>query len=273
LHQSEGDAFFTWIRDGNLTHPMVVVGYEPSTGALKTHDLTDPNHPLVYLDQPQINRNSGAKQVAINNEVDPTCVYSPPTEYCRHEQMLLWDFGQGDQGTIICTTPGSDSHDPNHYPQFNHMAALHDRWMGLNWNTDGPPRYYDRFYYVQGNTQCAYDNLGGPTNANAYYANGNWNQHPASLNDQWELVSEEAWPFSGSGYLAPGGMVYVKDDDPQHRYLLAFLHNKSTSPTNYAKLSFPKQSSDGRYVLFTSNMDQADGSRTDVLLAEVPVRP
>src|SRR5881396_2234285 len=57
LQQSENDAFFTWMRGQS---GPVVVGYEPSTGTLKTQAVSN-------VDQPQINRNAGVRQVAMNN--------------------------------------------------------------------------------------------------------------------------------------------------------------------------------------------------------------
>jgi len=224
LHQTENDAFFTWVRG------EVVVGYEPSTGTLKT--VTVPN-----VDQPQINRNGSARQVAINTN--------------GQEGLLLWDFTQN---AIICTASGNPG------PQFNHMGALRDRWMGENWNTS-VPHNYDQWL-----TDCSNQNLGSPASANDYYANGTWNQHPASLDDQWAIFStQEGLVPPGSGYLAPGGMIFVTASG--QRRLLGHPYNTSTS---YSTLSFVKGSSDGRYVLFTSDMHGSP--RSDVFLAVVPVR-
>jgi uncharacterized protein YjdB len=226
LHQSEGDVFFTWLRG------TVVVGYEPSTGTLKTRTVAN-------VDQPQINRNSSVRQVAINTQ--------------PQEGLLLWDFTQN---AIICTAPGSAGGGP----QFNHMGALRDRWIGLNWNTPAPHNYHQ---YLP---DCSTQNLGSPASANDYYANGSWNQHPASLDDQWALFSTQGGLVPpGSGYLAPGGMIYVTASG-KHRLL---GHPYDTS-TNYWGLSFVKQSSDGRYVMFISDMNGSP--RTDVFLVVVPVR-
>ena len=227
LQQSENDAFFTWMRGPS---GPVVVGYEPSTGTLKTQMVSN-------VDQPQINRNGSVRQVAINTT--------------PQEGLLLWDFTQN---AIICTASG----DPG--PQFNHMAALRDRWMGLNWNTSAPHNY-DQFL-----TDCSNQNLGPPASANDYYANGNWNQHPASLDDQWAIFSTQGGLVPpGSGYLAPGGMIFVTASG--QRRLLGHAYNTST---NYTTYSFVRQSADGRYVLFTSDMNGSP--RSDVFLAEVPVR-
>jgi hypothetical protein len=236
LHQSENDAFFTWMRGQS---GPVVVGYEPSSRLLRTLNtdtlLTTPDS----VDQPQINRDGSVRQVAINTK--------------HTEKLILWDFTQD---VKKCTADGTAA-------QFNHMGALRDLWLGINWKTSRPHDYhvYD--------TNCVYQRVAGPANADDYYANGNWNQPLASTADQWALVSIQSGlvPTLGTGYFAPGGMVYVKASGD--RRLLGYPYNTSTS---YSKYSFAKQSSDGRYVLFTSNMNGLDGSHTDVFLVEVPDR-
>jgi len=227
LQQSENDAFFTWMRGQS---GPVIVGYEPSSGTLKTQTVSN-------VDQPEINRNGSVRQVAINTT--------------PQEGLLLWDFTQN---AIICTAPG----DPG--PQFNHMAALRDRWMGLNWNTSAPHNYHQFL------TDCSSQNLGSPASGNNYYANSSWNQHPASLDDQWVIFSlQRGLVPPGSGYLAPGGMIFVTANG--QRRLLGHTYNTST---NYTTYSFARESADGRYVMFTSDMHGA--LRSDVFLAEVPVR-
>jgi uncharacterized protein YjdB len=227
LQQSENDAFFTWMRGQS---GPVVVGYEPSSGTLKTQTVSN-------VDQPEINRNGSVRQVAINTT--------------PQEGLLLWDFTQN---AIICTAPG----DPD--PQFNHMGALRDRWIGMNWNTSAPHNYHQFL------TDCSTQNLGSPASGNNYYANGSWNQHPASLDDQWAIFSlQRGLVPPGSGYLAPGGMIYVTANG--QRRLLGHTYNTST---NYTTYSFARQSADGRYVMFTSDMHGSP--RSDVFLAEVPVR-
>ncbi|TLY18844.1 MAG: hypothetical protein E6K68_10730 [Nitrospirae bacterium] len=226
LQQSENDAFFTWMRGQS---GPVVVGYEPATSTLKTQTVSN-------VDQPQIDRNASSRYVAINTT--------------PQEGLILWDFSRN---VTVCTAAG----DPG--PQFNHMAALHDRWMGLNWNTSAPHNY-DQFL-----TDCSNENLGSPANANDYYANGSWNQHPASLDDQWVLFSTQEGLTPGvSGYLAPGGMIFVTANG--QRRLLGHPYNTST---NYTTYSFARLSADGRYVMFTADMNGS--GRSDVFLAEVPL--
>jgi DNA-binding beta-propeller fold protein YncE len=238
LHQSENDVFFTWMRGQS---GPVVVGYEPSSGTLKTKTI--PN-----VDQPQINRNSSVRQVAINTTTAPPGV----------EGLILWDFTQDVEK---CTANGTGA-------QFNHMGALRNRWIGINWRTPKP-----RNYHVY-DTNCAYQNLGtppGPANADDYYANGSWNQPLASDADQWGLVSIQTGlvPLTGTGWLAPGGMVYVMESG--QRRLLGHPYNAYTGATEL-RYGFVKQSSDGRYVLFTSDMNVSGSPRSDVFLVEVPVK-
>jgi hypothetical protein len=189
------------------------------------------------------------RQVAINTTSAPPGV----------EGLILWDFTQDVEK---CTANGTGA-------QFNHMGALRNRWLGINWKTSKPHNYhvYD--------TNCAFQNLGtpqtAPTNADDYYANGSWNQPLASDADQWGLVSIQTGlvPLTGTGYLAPGGMVYVMESG--QRRLLGHPYNAYTGTTEL-RYGFVKQSSDGRYVLFTSDMNVSGSPRSDVFLVEVPVK-
>ena len=108
--------------------------------------------------------------------------------------------------------------------------------------------------------------LGGPANANDFYGNGSWIQHPADFNDQWAVFSTmEGLQASGSGWLVPGGMVLMTPGG--QRRLLGHPYNTTT---NYTFYSFVRFSPDGKYVLFTSDMNGS--GRSDVFLAELPVR-
>src|SRR6185369_8410952 len=64
-------------------------------------------------------------------------------------------------------------------------------------------------------------------------------------------------------WLAPGGMIFITPND-QRRLL---EHPYNTNP-NYGWLTFAKLSSDGNYVLFTSDMNGS--GRSDQFLAELP---
>jgi len=131
--------------------------------------------------------------------------------------------------------------------------------MGMNWNSSAHP--YDQFL-----TDCSNRTLGAPGSSGDYYANGSWNQHAATPDDQWAIFSTEGGLApSGTGWLAPGGMIFVTANG--QRRLLGHPYNTST---NYTTYSFVRESADGRYVMFTSDM--SGSPRTDVFLAEVPTR-
>src|SRR5207249_8788432 len=67
-----------------------------------------------------------------------------------------------------------------------------------------------------------------------------WIQHPADLDDQWALFSHfEGLAPSGSGWLAPGGMVYVTANG--QRRLLGHPYTTITEAANYALASFVRQ--------------------------------
>src|SRR5207247_2156197 len=156
------------------------------------------------------------------------------------DALYLWDW-QADR--IVFQTTG----DPD--IPFIHVASLRDRWYGVDWNLSQPYEYV--VFDPVARTQTL---LGGPTNSGDEYGNGNWIQHPADLDDQCALFSHfEGLAPSGSGWLAPGGMVYVTANG--QRRLLGHPYTTITEAANYALASFVRQSSDGRYVMFTSDMN------------------
>ena len=230
LQQSENDGLFAWMRGAS---GPTVVGYEPATGTLKTYTNTG-------IDEPRIDR--AGRYIGL-------------TMATPAEALYLWDW-QADR--IVLQTTG----DPD--IPFIHVASLRDRWYGVDWNLSQPYEYV--VFDPVARTQTP---LGGPTNSGDEYGNGNWIQHPADLDDQWALFSHfEGLAPSGSGWLAPGGMVYVTANG--QRRLLGHPYTTITEAANYALASFVRQSSDGRYVMFTSDMNGS--GRTDVFLVEVPTR-
>src|SRR5205823_1308608 len=133
------------------------------------------------------------------------------------------------------------------------------RWYGVDWN-EAPPYQYVVFDPV---AQTA-TRLTGPANSGDEYGNGNWIQHPADLNDQWALFShfEGLAPPAGDGWLAPGGMVFVTANG--QRRLLGHPYTTIGEAASYALASFVRLSSDGRYAMFTSDMNgsgREDGER------------
>ncbi len=228
LQQSENDGLFTWLRGQS---GPTVAAYEPATGTLKTY--TDSG-----VNEPRIDRAGRYIGLSMN---------TPP------EALFVWDFTTN---TIAWTTSG----DPG--IPFSHNASLRRRWLVVDWNSSAPHQYAMFIPDVANSGQY----IGGPANANDFYGNGNWIQHPPDLNDQWAVFSTmEGLQSSGGGWLAPGGMVLITPNG--QRRLLGHPYNTSAS---YAFYSFVRFSPDGRYVLFTSDMDGA--GRCDVFLAEVPTR-
>jgi len=230
LQQSESDALFAWMRGAS---GPTVVGYEPGTGTLKTYTNAG-------IDEPRIDR--AGRYIGL-------------TMATPAEALYLWDWVQD---TIVLKTSG----DPG--IPFIHVASLRDRWYGVDWNLSQPYQYV--VFDPAARTQA---HMGGPTNSGDEYGNGNWIQHPANLDDQWALFSHfEGLVPSGSGWLAPGGMIYITASG--QRRLLGHPYTTITEAANYALASFVRQSSDGRYVMFTSDMNGS--GRTDVFLVEVPTR-
>jgi hypothetical protein len=228
LHQSEKDAFFVWLRGANGD---TIVGYEPSTGAKKTY--TD-----AGLNEPRVDRAGRYVGVSMNK---------PPNG------LRVWDWLTN---TVVWSTGG----DPARAPQFAHVASLKDRWMGVNWGLTWP----GEFTMFTPTVPDSAVNIGGPANGSLTYGNGNWIQSPASPEDQWALFSNYgSLAPTGAAWLAPGGMIFVTANG--ERRLLGHPYN-TTGTYNY--MSFPKASPDGRYVLFTSDMNGS--GRTDLFLAELP---
>ena len=213
LHQSENDALFVWMRGSSGT---TVVGYEPSTGTLKTYTNAG-------LNEPRVDR--AGRYVGIS-------MTSPPNG------LVVWDW----QGNAVAwSTPG----DPG--PPFAHNASLRRRWMSVDWNISYPYAYS---LFKSDVANSAVD-LSGPTNGGQVHGNGNWIQHPADLGDQWAAFSY----YGGlrpteTFWLAPGGCVLATANG-QRRLL---LHPYNTS-ANYTFFTFGKFSPDGSYLLFTSDMD------------------
>jgi hypothetical protein len=167
--------------------------------------------------------------------------------------LTVWDFNTA---SVTWTTPG----DPG--IPFAHNASLRRRWVTVDWNMSYPPQYS----MFTPDTPNSALHIGGPANATLVHGNGNWIQHPLDLNDQWALFCHygSLRPLE-SYWLAPGGMVLMTPKGD--RRLLGHPYNTSA---NYTLFTFAKFSSDGRYVLFDSNMDGS--ARSDVFLAELPAR-
>lgn len=164
----------------------------------------------------------------------------------------IWDW---ENDTIVW---GADGTIP-----FAHQASLQRRWYGVDWNESYPP---DFTMFIPDEPNSA-QHIGGPANGTLIHGSGNWIQDVVDYDDQWAVFlhygslrpSEDYW-------LAPGGMVLINASG--ERRLLAHSYNTSS---DYGFYSFAKFSPDGRYVLFTSDMNGSD--RSDLFLAELPVSP
>jgi concanavalin A-like lectin/glucanase superfamily protein/Big-like domain-containing protein len=163
--------------------------------------------------------------------------------------LVVWDWLTN---TVTWTTNGT--------VPFAHNASLRRRWLNIDWGQSWPSEFTMFTPDVPNSTT----HIGGPAIGTLTHGNGNWIQHPADLNDQWALFLHYGSLYpTGSTWLAPGGMVLITPNG--QRRLLGHAYN-TTGTYNY--FSFAKFSSDGRYVLFTSNMNGS--GRSDVFLAELP---
>jgi hypothetical protein len=205
------------------------VGYEPSTGTLKAYTNAG-------LNEPRIDRAGRYIGLAFDSPWGAN---------------YIWDWNTN---TITWTTPG----DPG--PAFGHVASLRRRWLGVDWNLSFP----DEFSMWTSDVPNSLVHIGGPAPGTLVHGSGNWIQHPADLNDQWAaFLTYGALQPTGAAWLAPGGIVLITPNG--QRRLLGHSYN-TTSDYNY--LSFAKFSSDGQYLIFTSDMNGT--GRSDVFLAELP---
>jgi hypothetical protein len=230
LHQSANDGLFVWMRGG--TGDTVVI-FEPASGTKKTYVNS-------LINEPRMDR--AGRYVAMN-------LNTPANS------LAVWDWNLNG---IAWSTPG----DPG--IPFAHGASLQGRWMGVDWNESYPGQYT---VFLSGTANSA-RHLAGAANGTLVHGSGNWIQYPANPDDQWALFDsyDGVRPMpSNVAWLAPGGMVYVNASGG--RRLLGHEYNTSSV---YTLQGFAKPSSDGRYVLFSSDMDGA--GRTDLFLAEAPAR-
>lgn len=206
-----------------------VVGYEPSTATRKTYTNTN-------LNEPRIDRAGRYVALSMGTPLNG---------------LVVWDW---QANTVLWSTTG----DPG--IPFAHNASLRRRWLTVDWNMSYPPDFGMFTPDVPGSGV----HLPGPANGTTIHGNGSWIQHPADLNDQWALFCHYGSLRPAESYwLSPGGMVLITPNG--QRRLLAHPYNTTS---DYTFFSFAKFSSDGRYVLFTSNMNGS--ARSDVFLAELP---
>ncbi len=204
------------------------VGYKPSTGILKTQSHVDLNEPRIDRDGRYIGFSLG----------------SP-----NQNKAVIWDW----ESNNIAWSGGGIP-----FP-FAHQASLRGRWIGVDWTLSFPAQYW----VMNPSTPNSFKYIGGPANGTLVHGNGNWIQNPANLDDQWAVFTNYGTLQSGYSWLSPNGIVFVNLNGD--RRLLGHSYNTSS---DYGSYSFVKTSSDGKYVMFTSNMNGS--GRTDVFLAEMP---
>jgi hypothetical protein len=231
LHQSANDELFVWMQASSQT----VVGYKPALGIVsgkKTHDVPD-------LNEPRIDRGGRYVGLSLN------------TGNCR----AVWDWDTDVVQNDTCPDPNGNS--------FAHQASLKRRWLGFNAGVSAPYKFAEWTSDVPNSGTT----LSGPLAGDLFYANGNWIQNPANLDDQWALTYNYGalLPPPG-GYLAPGGIILITANAADRR-LLGHMYS---GQKNYAHYSFCKFSPDGYYVLFTSDMNVDGTARSDQFLAELP---
>ena len=249
LHQSENDGLFVWMRGSN---GPTIVGYEPSTGTRKTRSESG-------TDEPRIDRGGRYVQIAYGNNT--VSVWDFQTDTLKGS----WGMGQG----------GSDS-------EWGHAASLRRRAMSMNARISDPMAF-SRLFTDLPSTETGLMDLAGPSVEMPHYANGNWIQPNAALDDQWALFStyDGIDPTPKSLGSAPAGRRHGSWLTRWAAALAAafvalapiagaaqVLGAHYNTQTDYRWQAYPKQSPDGLYVMFTSDMNGS--ARTDVFLAELP---
>ena len=232
LHQSENDAFFTWMRGANGS---TVVGYEPASGIRKTYTNSG-------LNEPRIDRDANNRFICI-------------TMGTPQNQAIFWDW----QNNVIAWSSPAVSYGGE--PPVAHQASMRGYWIGVDWNLSYPWQ----FFKISATPNSVVNPLSGGPAQGGGHCDGNWIQHPTNADDQWYACYYYGalMPASSDVALAPGGILLSTASG--QRRVLAHLYNTST---NYSYYSFAKLSSDGSYVLFTSDMDGS--ARSDLFLAEMP---
>lgn len=237
IQQAVNDSFFVWMLGANGN---IVVGYDPATATRKARTITGGNDP----------------------HVDRAGRYISVTMTSPANGLTVWDW-QTD--TVAWTRPG----DPGR--PFAHYAALSRRMMGVEFN--GVAGTYGSYWYadpsvVNSDTPL---NAGGRAPGIPEHVSGNWEQPSVPANDQWALANfYGALQPTTTGQLVgvalgPGGMQFATING--QRRLLG--HSYNSESVDITALAYAKPSPDGKYVLFTSNMNGT--GRFDLFLAELPV--
>lgn len=208
-----------------------MVMYEPGTATQKTYQNANGNEPRLETD----GRYVGLSMNTPNNG------------------GVFWDWNDN---AVDWTHDGDGS--ASEIP-FAHNANLRSLFAGVNWNLANPKQ----FWTIDPADSGSPTNLSGGANADPVHCSGNWIQSVSQL-DQWFIAGIYNGTLDpGASYLGRGAIVFRRPSGGI-RYL---AHAYNTSAV-YERFPFAKLSPDGRYVLFTSNMNGQ--SRCDLFLAVVP---
>jgi hypothetical protein len=248
LHQSKKDERFVWMYE-NIDVPKTassqttIVGYTPLNGAHRTYS-ENYVYSVLYqawlptINEPRIDRDGRYIGLSMND--------------ANKGKFLDWDR---DPGNVTFTTPPSEWQTDGVIP-FAHIASLRGRWVGEDWNMSYPPDF-SMFTPTSPGMTVAHL-LPGPANASLFHGDGNWIQYPIDLGDQWAVVYDygelrpptKTWTGDPPDWLAPGGMIAITPNG--QRFLVGHPYNTTAAYNFY---SFAKFAPDGKYVLFTSNMN------------------
>lgn len=170
---------------------------------------------------------------------------------------LMWDAQSNTQYSLDGSIP------------FAHQATLSNFWVGSSWNEKYP------FPLASwGITQTSRRSEWGPSIGDFPVWSGNWiqsgDQRNAWIagNSYGSLSGVKTAQFQSLTWTAPGGIVLATANG--ERRLLAHPYSNQTTP-EYWNSVWPKFSSDGRFVIFASDM--LGSGRYDLFAAELPVKP
>jgi len=208
-----------------------MVAYEPATTTQKTR--VDSN-----IDEPRMERDGRYVGLGMTTPNNGLNVWDWNTN------SVIWTY---DPLTSATGAP------------FAHGAQLRSLFVQSNWNIAIPYKYTT----IDPAVAASDTDLTGGSTSDTLHGSGNWIQSVAR-DDQWCTFGRYLNPIDpGASYVGRGGIVFVRPSGG--RRLLAHMYNDTTV---YERFPFPKLAPDGRYVLFTSNMNGQ--SRCDQFLAKVP---
>ena len=233
LQQDKDDGWFVALGAGSTT----VVAWNSATGQSLSRSFSG-------LDEPYLERDG--RYIMVN---------ASPTQ--------IWDLTTNTVSSI--SAPGNAS--------LFHVPALRSFFMATDVNTGTgiTPLWRVDPSPARSNSQF--------TTLNGYYpdahASGMWVKRDAELGNnltrQWFLRTSFDWSYAGSGGGVKEGLAFLRLNGSEFKLL---LHHYSVKPTAGADdyWSEPRGtlSVDGKLAMFDSNMN--NGPRTDVFVAEVPVR-